>query len=116
MEPVLLAGEIKEILSAVLGDLVYDVILFGSHISKKNRPDSDYDVLIILKGQNTRETRRMISDLCYDLDLKYNIFIDDQIITMEEMKYGIRGKHPLFMDALKEGIHAYHHSLYSQRR
>jgi predicted nucleotidyltransferase len=106
MKPEMLAKEIKEMLNARLGNSVQDVIIFGSRINKKARPDSDYDVLIILNGQDSRIIRRIISDLCYDLDLKYDIFIDNQVITLDEMNNGIKGKHPVFIDALKEGVHA----------
>mgnify|MGYP006299503389 CR=1 FL=1 len=51
-------------------------------------------------------TKKTINDLCYDFDLKYDIFIDTQIISEEELQSGLRGKHPLFQKALKEGLHA----------
>jgi len=106
MKPAVLAKELKGILNARLGDLVDDVVIFGSRIQHKARPDSDYDVLIILKSGNSRRIRRAISDICYDLDLKYNIFIDSQIITIDEMNSGIRAKHPVLTDAINDGIHA----------
>ena len=59
-----MAKEIKQKLVSGLGDQILDVIIFGSRIRSRNRPDSDYDVLIILKGQNNRMNRRLISDLC----------------------------------------------------
>jgi hypothetical protein len=39
-------------------------------------------------------------------DLKYDIFLDTQIISEEELKNGIRGKPPVFQIAIKEGLHA----------
>jgi predicted nucleotidyltransferase len=106
MKSGILAKEIKEILNIHLDGLIEEVIIFGSRIKRTARTDSDYDVLIILKGNDTREIRRKISDLCYDLDLKYDIFLDTQVITLDEINYGIWGKHPVFMDAIKEGVHA----------
>jgi predicted nucleotidyltransferase len=106
MKPGILAKEIKEILNNQLGGLVQDVVIFGSRINGKARSDSDYDVLIILKSEDTRKIRRAISDLCYDLELKYDIFLDTQVITIDEINNGFRGKHPVFIDAIKEGIHA----------
>jgi uncharacterized protein len=106
MKPGILAKEIKGTLIGKLGDIIHDVVIFGSRINQKARPDSDYDVLIILKGEDNRKIRRTISDQCYDLELKYNIFLDTQIITLDEIDHGIRGKHPVIIDAIKEGIHA----------
>jgi len=106
MKPGILAKEIRDILVSRLGDIIHDVVIFGSRVKGKARSDSDYDVLIILNCEDTRKTRRAISDLCYELDLKYDIFIDTQIISLDEMDHGIRGKHPVFIDAIKEGIHA----------
>jgi predicted nucleotidyltransferase len=106
MKPGILAKEIKELLNFHLNGLVQEVILFGSRVKRTARTDSDYDVLIILNGIDNRQIRRKISDLCYDLDLKYDIFLDTQVITLDEIKNGLRGKHPVFIDAIKEGIHA----------
>lgn len=101
-----LAKEIKELLTGSLGETIHDVVILGSRINKQARPDSDYDVLIVLDGEDTRKMRRAISDLCYDLELKYNIFLDTQIISRDEIDHGISGKHPVIVDAINEGIHA----------
>jgi len=85
---------------------VSDIVFFGSQIKGKPKPDSDYDVLVVLKTDYDRKTKRLINDLCYDLDLKYDIFLDTQIISENEFKVGLRGKHPVFKTALKEGLHA----------
>jgi predicted nucleotidyltransferase len=102
----LLAGEIKQLLNEHLGDIVVDVIIFGSRVKGTSEQDSDYDVLIILKTSYDRKIQKQINDLCYDFDLKYNIFLDTQIITEGEIGRSIRGKHPIFKNAIKEGVHA----------
>ena len=64
---------------------------------------------IILTDDNspkTDETKKIINGLCYDFDLKYDIFLDTQIISQSELNNSIRGKHPVFKTALKEGLHA----------
>jgi len=102
----LLAGEIKQHLNKHLMNNVSDVIIFGSQIKGNIKKDSDYDVLIILKNDYDRKTKKMINDLCYDFDLKYDIFLDTQVISENELKNGLRGKHPVFRTAIKEGYHA----------
>ena len=106
MKVKLLAKEIKQSLNVHLDNCIQDVIVFGSHVNGKARVDSDYDILIIVTCENTWEIRRKISDLCYDIELKYNIFLDTQIISTGELEHGIRGKHPVYIDAIKDGVHA----------
>lgn len=101
-----LAKEITQHLNKNLDNIVSDVVIFGSRIKGKATQDSDYDVLIILRNNYDRKTKKRISDLCYDFNLKYDIFLDTQIISEDELKNGIRGKHPVFQIAIKEGLHA----------
>ncbi|MBA4409747.1 MAG: nucleotidyltransferase domain-containing protein [Bacteroidota bacterium] len=101
-----LAKEIKQHLNTHLDNVITDVVLFGSQMEGTATADSDFDVLIILKTEDSRSIRKLINDLCYDFDLKYNIFLDTQIISEEELAHGLRGKHPIFKKAMKEGLHA----------
>ncbi len=106
MESKLLAKEIKQHLNKNLNNIVSDVVIFGSQVKGNAAKDSDYDVLIILNSDYNQKTKKIINDLCYDLDLKYDIFLDTQIISEFELRNGLRGKHPVFKIALKEGLHA----------
>ena len=101
-----LAKEIKQHLNKSLNNIVSDVVIFGSRIKGNATENSDYDVLIVLNTNYDRKIQKSINDLCYDLDLKYNIFLDTQIISEFELNNSIRGKHPVFRNALKEGLHA----------
>ena len=49
--------------------------------------------------------KRKISDYCYDLDLKYETFLDIHILGEEELNT-LRGKQPIFQTALEKGIRA----------
>ena len=106
MEPKLLAKEIKQHLNKHLKNIVTDVIIFGSRVKGTADIDSDYDVLIILDTDYNQKTKKIINGLCYDFDLNYNIFLDTQIISKSELNNSIRGKHPVFRNAIKEGLHA----------
>jgi len=106
MDHKMLAKEIKKLLDSHLDKSVFDVVIFGSQIKGCAKPDSDYDVLIILKCKINRIIRRTINELCYEIDLKYDIFLDIQVITYNDLKNGILGKHPVIEDAIKEGVHA----------
>ena len=104
--PLQLAKEIKQYLNDSLDNIVSDVVIFGSRVKGQANKNSDYDVLIVININYNRKVQKSINDLCYDLDLKYNIFLDTQIISEFELKNSIRGKHPVFKNALKEGLHA----------
>jgi hypothetical protein len=44
--------------------------------------------------------QRQISDLCYEIELKYNIITDTHIISEKEFSE-LRGKQPIFVNAIK---------------
>jgi len=107
-----MSARINEILSDLknhlihnYGDSVKDVVLFGSQARGDSNKFSDYDVLIILKKDYTGKDENRILDLCYDIDLKYNILLDVHIISNNELNT-IRGKQPIYINAIKSGIYA----------
>jgi len=86
-------------------DSVKDIILFGSQAYGKSNEESDYDVLIVLEKDYTAKDENQIFDLCYDINLKYNIIIDAHLISERELGT-IKGKQPIFSKAIKSGIYA----------
>ncbi len=98
--------ELKNALVANFGTDIKDVILFGSRVTGKARKDSDYDVLIILNDDYNWEYERKISNVVYDIELENDIFVDNKIISTHELYHTIEGKHPLYQDAIRDGIHA----------
>lgn len=98
--------ELKQLLVDNLGDDISEVVLFGSQLKGTAHQDSDVDVLIVLNSDYDWKKKREISDLCYEIDLKYGVFLDTQIISKNELENSIRGKHPIFVNALAEGYHA----------
>jgi predicted nucleotidyltransferase len=96
---------LKRYLRMQLGSSVKDVILFGSQQKGNSYQHSDYDILIILEKpvNNIDETR--ILDLCYDVDLKFNIILDVHILAQPEINT-LRGKQPVYQNAIKSGYYA----------
>ena len=80
-------------------------MLFGSQVYGKADKNSDYDILIILKKKPDWKTEREISDMCYEIDLKYEIITDTHIIGESEL-LTLRGKQPIFVNAIADGLHA----------
>lgn len=95
--------ELKLLIQNRFADSVYKIILFGSQINGKARAYSDYDILIVLKDDYDWRTENEILDLCYQIDLKYDIITDIKIISKNELNTKI-GKQPFIIDALEHGV------------
>jgi predicted nucleotidyltransferase len=93
------------LLKSRFADDLKSIFLFGSHVYGRPHKDSDYDILIILKQKADWKIEREISDLCYEVDLKYNITTDTHVIGETELDT-LRGKQPIFINAISNGLHA----------
>ncbi|MGF1584608.1 MAG: nucleotidyltransferase domain-containing protein [Bacteroidales bacterium] len=96
---------VKSRLKVELGDNLNKVILFGSRITKKVNEFSDFDVLIILNAPFHWTTKNLIRDICYEISLEKDVLIDSKIIYAADPETKFWGKHPLFTDTIKNGIH-----------
>lgn len=79
------------------------IILFGSRANGKAKRYSDYDILIIIKGSYDWHIKNKIYNLCYEMDLKYDLVTDIKIISVDELNT-IKGKQPYIINALEQGI------------
>jgi predicted nucleotidyltransferase len=98
--------KLKESLVANFGDDIKSVILFGSRATGKAHRHSDYDVLVILNRDYDRDYRLKLTSVLLDMELEFDIFIDIKVISTNELYHTIKGKEPLFVDAIQEGIYA----------
>lgn len=97
--------DLKDHLVRNFGNSIRDVILFGSQAKGNADEYSDYDVIIVVESDYTGKDENAILDLCYDIDLKYNILLDVHIKSKKELN-SIRGRQPVYLNALKSGIYA----------
>lgn len=97
--------DLKARLQEQFPSAINNVVLFGSQANNNANEFSDYDVLILLNNDYTRQDEDRILDICYDLDLKYNILIDVHLLSVREVN-STRGKQPIFANAIKNGIYA----------
>ena len=98
-------NDLKRDLKLFLGENLKDVILFGSQVTGNTNANSDYDFLIILKNKPDWKLKHTISDICYRIDLKYDIITDTHILSEFEQN-SLRDRQPIFINAMKKGIHA----------
>jgi len=98
--------ELKRILVSQFGDNIKDVILFGSQASGKSSEDSDYDILILLADDYDWKYKNLIFDKAFDVGLKLQVLFDLHLLSVNEKNNMLRGKEPIFVNALEKGIHA----------
>lgn len=103
MNKIAILKELKQLIQIRFADSVEKIILFGSQVDGKARAYSDYDILIVLKDDYDWRTENEILDLCYQIDLKYEIITDIKIISKNELT-SKTGKQPFILDGLEYGI------------
>lgn len=96
-------NEIKKTITQDTDIKIDRIILFGSQASGKAEIDSDYDILIILENDYDWKTEDKIFDLCFDIDLKYEVVSDIKIISKKELVKP-RGKQAYIQNAINYGI------------
>jgi len=97
--------DLKNELKSKFGNNILEVILFGSRAHGNHKKYSDYDILIVLNNKVDWKDEREISNTCYEIDLKYDIIIDEHLISKKELNT-IRGQQPIFLTAIKKGVYA----------
>ena len=98
-----IAQKLKEVLCRRFGNIFDRIILFGSRSRGNAQPDSDYDILIVLKTDYNWLLENDILDACYEIDLEYNLVTDIKIISLQELG-SLKGKQPFIVHAVAEGI------------
>ncbi len=96
--------DLKKHLKKNYGNSIKSIVLFGSQARGDSSEYSDYDVLILLDKDYSGKDENRILDLCYDIDLKYNVLLDVHLLSQKEIS-SRRGKQPIFANALKSGVH-----------
>lgn len=100
---IIILQDLKNKLQNYFGNDLINIYFFGSQAKNTETTDSDYDILILLKTKNDWRTKDKVIDICYDIDLKHDILIDPHILAEEELT-SIRGKQPIFINAMLNGI------------
>jgi predicted nucleotidyltransferase len=95
--------ELKKGLTEIYGEQLKSVILFGSYARGTARPpDSDIDVLIVLKGEfNYWEVDKRCSEFVAALCLENDVVISRKFAS--ETVYA-NSKMPLYINVRKEGV------------
>lgn len=94
--------DLKQALLALYGEGLVQLILFGSQARGDAMPDSDIDVLVVLKGSFHWLTESdRISQLVADLSLHYTELLN--CVLMDETTF-VQQTEPLLVNIRQEGI------------
>ncbi|MBP1912274.1 nucleotidyltransferase domain-containing protein [Thermococcus stetteri] len=99
----MVAKKFAEDVRKSLGDLVKEVILFGSVARGEYRSDSDIDILIVVDA-DPWEIQKRVSDLVVEYLLKYGAYISAKVVSTEEFEL-MRGINTAFYtNVRREGV------------
>ena len=84
------------------GERLSRVVLFGSRARRDHAPDSDFDLLVVLKGEVSGPAeRKALHELIYPIDYENDTVVF--CLAMEEERFE-REKSPLMLNVRKEGV------------
>jgi predicted nucleotidyltransferase len=89
-------------LARCLGDQLELVILYGSQARRQARPDSDIDVLIVVRDDSDYgELIRHTSEIVSALSLQYDVVISRAFVSRERFE---QEQTPFLLNVRREGL------------
>ena len=87
----------------IYGDVIEEIILYGSYVRGQETSESDIDIAVILRLPDTDELHRKMIDIVVDNELDLEITLS--VITIEEDNLNEwKSTLPFYKNLLKEGI------------
>ena len=96
-------AEFVKSLRSTLGKNLVEAKLFGSKATGKDQPDSDIDVLVVVKRNGT-ETEDRVLDIAFVVNLKHDVYISPRVIDASTLADPVWRITPFLRAVAKEGI------------
>jgi len=94
--------KLNRALKRLLGERLEAIYLYGSHARGDARPDSDIDVLVVIKGDfNYFDMVHKVSRHTAKLSLEYDTVISCVYVTKEDYEHRCT---PLLLNIRREGV------------
>ena len=84
---------------------IVELRLFGSEARGDAAPDSDIDVLVVVRPDDqyaALETR--VVDIAFDVNLEFNVFISPSVVTPAILNHPVWRETPFIETVLREGV------------
>lgn len=98
--------DLKLTLTKDFGENIHSVILFGSRAEGSANITSDYDIIVILRKDYDWKFEKKLSKTIYQFEMDTGIFADFHLISVDQMNNTLKGKDPLFVNAIRNGVYA----------
>ena len=89
-------------IAAIRGDVV-DLYLYGSRARGDHRPDSDYDVFVVV-SERTRATIDALYDAVVDVVCETGSLVSLKIVSRENFRRSMAAGNPLVANVLHDGV------------
>lgn len=99
----ILINRLKKNLTDNYGEIISDIIIYGSLITKGKR-DSDFDLIIITSKEIDWKRKKEIKNEIYEIGIDNDVVFDPKVFSSYELNHKYKF-HPFFMSVEKTGVY-----------
>ena len=94
--------ELRRLLVGHYGERLHRVVLFGSRARGDAAPDSDYDVLVVLRGDvHPGDERSALGDALYRVCWEFDVVVSCHVVPLDRYR---AERSPFMVNVRAEGV------------